>query len=127
MFSSIFNLILFVSLFRSTGKRFDVAYGARGCLVTAVFMIVFGLASFAILLPAQLLGRTKWLELIPVNAQQGLVPLMWFLALFFGGYHAARLGRTTGWSNSLIVGIFAESFLFASLLDNLIKPDFGPA
>ena len=118
MFTFIFQLILFVSLFRSTGKRFDVAYGARGCLVTWLCMIAFGVA---ILLPAELLGL---LELIPVSAQQRLVPLMWFPALCFGGYYAAQLGRTTGWTNSLIVGMFAESFLLANLLDKLIKPDW---
>ena len=117
MFNSIFSLVLFISLFRSTGKRFDVAYGARGCLVTGLCIIALGVA---ILLPAELLGL---LELIPVSSQL-LGQLMWFAALCFGGYYAAQLGRTTGWTNSLIVGMFAESFLLANLLDKLIKPDW---
>ena len=61
MFSLIFDLILFVSLFRSTGKRFDVAYGARGCLVTGLCMIAF---MVAILLPAELLGLIKLTQVI---------------------------------------------------------------
>ena len=123
MFISIFSLVLFISLFRSTGKRFDVAYGARGCLVTGLCIIAFVVA----ILLAELLGLSKWLGLHLVNSQQRLVPLMWFPALCFGGYYAAQLGRTTGWTNSLVVGLFAESFLLAGLLDKLIKPDFGNA
>ena len=43
MFISIFSLVLFISFFfRSTGKRFDVANGAIGCLVTGLCMMAFG-------------------------------------------------------------------------------------
>ena len=115
MFLFIFQLILFVSLFRSTGKRFDVAYGAGGCLASGV----------CILLGTAVLMSLFGLDLIPVKAQNGLGLLMGFLCLSLGGYIAARLGRTTGWTNSLIVGIFFVIFLLAMLLDKIIEPDFG--
>jgi hypothetical protein len=120
MFTFIFQLILFVSLFRSTGKRFDVAYGARGCLASGVCILL----GVAVLMASFSLGLTNWLDLIPVKAKNGLGMLMWFLCLCLGGYVAARLGRTTGWTNSLIVGIFYVIFLLTMLLDNLIKPDW---
>ena len=127
MFSLIFDLILFVSLFRSTGKRFDVAYGARGCLASGVCML---LTLWAIIIPVDLLGLNEWLSPFSINHSVNytiLFLLTCLLVLCFGGYHAARLGRTTGWTNSLVVGMFAESFLLARLLDELTKPDLGYA
>jgi hypothetical protein len=118
MFTFITGLIIFVSgCRRSTGKRFDVADGGRGCLVTHAF----GFFGIAILLSAELLGLLKLTQVI---VQERLGPVMWSAALCFGGYVAARLGRTTGWTNSLVVGLFAVIFLLARLLDQLIEPDW---
>ena len=49
----------------------------------------------------------SWLGLISVDTERVLILFVWLIAVCLGGYVAARLGRTTGWTNSLVVGVIA--------------------
>jgi hypothetical protein len=79
-----------------SGKR-----GLQGCLATCVCMAVFPLLISAVL--------TSWLGLISIETERVLILLIWLLALCLGGYVAARMGKTTGWTNSLVVGLSPSS------------------
>jgi hypothetical protein len=85
-----------------SGKR-----GLQGCLVAWVCMLVFSL----LILPA----LNDGLRLISNETERVLILIIWLFALCLGGYVAARLGKTTGWTNSLVVGLVAEFFVIARL------------
>ena len=57
----------------------------------------------------------NWLGLISNETTGVLTLFLWLFAICFGGYVAARLGKTTGWTNSLVVGVLAEFFVFSRL------------
>ena len=58
---------------------------------------------------------TTWLGLISIETERVLILLVWLFAICLGGYVAARLGKTTGWTNSLVVGLLAELFVVSRL------------
>jgi hypothetical protein len=97
----------------SEEKRFDVKRGFQGCLVTWLCMFVFTLSIFIV--------QNSWLGLISNETERVVVLFAGFFAICLGGYMAARLGKTTGWTNSLVVGLLAEFFLAARLLSK--EPD----
>jgi hypothetical protein len=87
---------------RYSGKR-----GLQGCLVGWVIMAVVPLGLSLVF--------NEWLGLMSNEVERIIIVFIWFLAVSLGGYVAARLGRTTGWTNALIVGLLAEFFLFAQI------------
>jgi hypothetical protein len=91
----------------SQEERFSGKRGLQGCLVTWVCMVVFPLLISAVL--------TSWLGLISIETERVLILLIWLLALCLGGYVAARMGKTTGWTNALVVGLLAEFLVVARL------------
>ena len=91
----------------SEEKRFDVKRGFQGCFVTWACMVVLALSMSLVL--------NNWLGLISNETERVLILLVWLFAICLGGYVAARLGKTTGWTNSLVVGLLAEIFLVARL------------
>ena len=100
-------------------KRFDVGHGCVGCLVASVCIFLFPFALMAI--PA------KWHDFLSVDVRRGVLVLMWFFAVCLGGHVAARRGRTTGWTNSLVVGVFAEILIAARLLSRFDDQFFSDA
>lgn len=96
----------------SKEKRFSVGRGIEGCLVsvlcTAVPVLLIGL-----LVP--LLHRSELLKEM-FNKTVPVAGLVWWLfVICLGGYVAARRGKTTGWTNSLVVGLLAEWYMAARL------------
>ena len=89
-------------------KRYDFKDGAAGCLVgvvistmvTIVFSFVF----------------THWLGWITVETERVVALFIWLASIGFGGYWAARRSQSTGWPNSLVVGLLAEWFVAARIL-----------
>ncbi len=89
----------------SEEKRFSVERGVQGCLVAAAILVVVNLfIAFVI---------TRWLGLISIETERVLLAFVWFFAVSFGGYVAARLGKTTGWTNSAFVGLLAEFVIYS--------------
>ena len=106
----------------SKEKRFSVNRGIQGCLVSLLCMFV--------LMPFIALVLNEWLELIS-NETAGIIKLLaWFVAISIGGYCAARQGKTTGWTNALVVGLLAEWYMAARLLKGTslleMMDDAGP-
>ncbi len=97
-------------------ERFSGKRGLQGCLVTWVCMVVFPLLISGVL--------TNWLGLISIQTERVLILLIWLLAICLGGYVAARLGKTTGWTNALVVGLLAELFVIARLPTGGPEKDF---
>jgi hypothetical protein len=96
-------------------KRFDVKRGFQGCSVTLACVFVFALSISLV--------RNNWLGLISNETERVLNLFIWLFAICLGGYVAARLGKTTGWTNALVVGLLAEIFVAARLLNE--EPDKG--
>jgi hypothetical protein len=67
---------------------------------------------------------TRWLGLISIETERVLILLVWLFAICLGGYVAARLGKTTGWTNSLVVGVLAVFFVVARLPRGGADKDF---
>ena len=88
-------------------ERFDVGRGFQGCMAACACLVVFSLSISLVL--------TEWLGLISVDTERILLLFMWLIAICLGGYVAARLGKTTGWSNSLVVGVIAVLMVWARL------------
>ena len=88
-------------------ERFNGKRGLQGCLVAWACMVVVSLAISLVL--------NQWLGLISTETERVLLVFVWLFAVSVGGYVAARLGKTTGWTNSLVVGLLAEFFMFARL------------
>ncbi len=99
-------------------ERFSGKRGLQGCLVTCACMVVFALSISGVL--------TSWLGLISIETERVLILLIWLFAICLGGYAAARLGKTTGWTNSLVVGLLAEFFVVARLPRGGPDKDFFP-
>ena len=97
-------------------ERFSGKRGLQGCLVTLACMITVPLLISAIL--------TSWLGLISVETERVLILVVWLVAVCLGGYVAARLGKTTGWTNSLVVGLLAAFFVVARLPRGEADKDF---
>jgi hypothetical protein len=57
------------------------------------------------------------LALVAPEGQWRLVYFNWLIGIAVGGYVAARRGKTTGWSNSLLVGVFAQLVIVAQVID----------
>lgn len=87
-------------------KHFSAKRGIQGCSVTLACMVVFSLLTSGVLI--------KWLGVISIETERVLILLIWLLAICLGGYVSARLGKTTGWTNSLVVGLLAEFFMIPS-------------
>jgi uncharacterized protein involved in cysteine biosynthesis len=96
----------------SEEKPFQVNRGFQGCLVAFLCMAVFNLSISLVC--------SDWLGLISGETQRVLDLFIWLFAICLGGYVAARLGKTTGWTNSLVVGLLAEFFVASRL------PNEGP-
>ena len=91
----------------SEEKRYDLKAGFQGCLVSLMCQVVLGLSISLVL--------NNWLGLISNETERVLTLFIWLFAICLGGYVAARLGKTTGWTNSLVVGVLAEFFVFTRL------------
>ena len=106
----------------SEEKRFSINHGIQGCLVSFLCM-------FVLVLPISLVLNT-WLELISNETERIIKLPVWLFAISVGGYYAARRGKTTGWTNSLVVGLLAEWYLAARLLKGTslleMMDDAGP-
>jgi hypothetical protein len=88
-------------------KRFSVGHGIEGCLVSCLCQLVLVFTISLVL--------TQWLELISGETERIIKLPVWLFAVWYGGYFAARRGRTTGWTNSLVVGVLAEVYLAARI------------
>jgi len=97
-------------------ERFSGKRGLQGCLVTWACMVVFPLLISGVL--------TSWLGVISIETERVLILLIRLLAICLGGYVAARLGKTTGWTNSLVVGVLAEFFVISRLPRGGADKDF---
>jgi len=86
-------------------KRFSADRGAEGCLVSLLCMLILMLP----LVCGLTFSNKRGYEIYSL--------LVWHIAICVGGYFAARRGRTTGWTNSLAVGVLAEVYLAVKLLD----------
>lgn len=88
-------------------ERFNVKRGAQGCLVASAILVVLNLfIAFVI---------TDWLGLISIETEEILLVFVWLFAVCFAGYVAARLGKTTSWTNSLVVGLIAAFVVYTRL------------
>lgn len=83
---------------RYSGKR-----AAQGCSLSIAIIVVSTLLLSLVL--------NKWLGLTYSGTQKTIELIVWLLAVLAGGYFAANLGKTVGWSNSLLVGCFAFAFI----------------
>ncbi len=90
-------------------KPFSLNRGCEGCL--AAFIALLALA-FAV---SYLLA--KFLKLIDPSQEANAVYFVWLVALAIGGYVAARRGKTTGGSNALVVGVFAQLLIVGQFAD----------
>ena len=99
----------------SEEKRYSVNHAANGCLAS----FVFSLAASLILLGAIFI----WPQLDSSELGRTMQLVIWLASLVFGGYVAARKGKTTGWTNALVVGCFALLYL---LFRWPKLPDRGP-
>ena len=97
----------------SQEERFSGKRGLQGCLVGLVFMAVVPLSISLVL--------NRWLGLLSNEAERVMTLVVWLFAVGLGGYVAARLGKNTGWTNSLMVGLIAELVLFSRVLKG--RPD----
>ncbi|MFM7115110.1 MAG: hypothetical protein ACKO0N_00600 [Planctomycetota bacterium] len=96
----------------SEEKPFQFNRGFQGCSVALLYIVVFKLSISLVCI--------DWLGLISGETQRVLNLFIYLSAICLGGYVAARLGKTTGWTNSLVVGLLAELFLASRL------PNEGP-
>jgi len=96
----------------SEEKPFQVNRGFQGCSVALLYIAVFQLSISLVCI--------DWLGLISGETQRVLDLFIWLSGICLGGYVAARLGKTTGWTNSLVVGLLAEFFVVRRL------PNVGP-
>jgi hypothetical protein len=85
-------------------KRFSVNQGAKGCLTAMVFL-------FVVQITISLVFNT-WLGLMSTETEKGVMAVLWLCGVCLGGYFAARFGKTTGWTNSLVVGLIAEFVVY---------------
>ena len=100
-------------------KRFSVERGIAGCLASVICMTVLMLSISLVL--------NEWLKLISNDTERVIGLFVWIFAICVGGYFAARQGRTTGWTNSLVVGLLAVFFVVARLpTDGADKGYFEP-
>ena len=84
-------------------ERFSGKRGLQGCLVAWGCMIVGSLV---------ILVLYWWTGLrMSFETDRVVFGLLWYLAVGLGGYFAARFGKTTGWTNSLMVGLLADLYL----------------
>ncbi len=89
-------------------ERFSGTRGFQGCLVGFVFMVVVPLSISLVF--------NRWLGLISPETEAIVGRVSMLVAICLSGYVAARLGKNTGWTNSLIVGFFAELVLLIGIL-----------
>ena len=87
--------------------------GLKGCMVGLVFMVVVPLSISLVL--------NRWLGLISHETEPVVFLVSLLVAVCLGGYVAARLGKNTGWTNSLMVGLIAELVVFSRALKG--RPD----
>ena len=93
-------------------ERFSVKHGIEGCLVTVILNSMLMLSISLVL--------NVWLNLISSDTERTIGVFIWLFGIGVGGYVAARQGRSTGWSNSLVVGVPALLYVAARL------PNGGP-
>jgi putative membrane protein (TIGR04086 family) len=94
-------------------ERFSGKRGLQGCLVGLVFMVVVPLSISLVL--------NRWLGPISHETERVVFLVSLLVAVCLGGYVAARLGKNTGWTNSLMVGLIAELVVFSRVL--MGRPD----
>ncbi|MCM2372326.1 YrzE family protein [Aporhodopirellula aestuarii] len=94
---------------RTEERPYSLNRGCEGCL--AAWIVMFALMMFVAFVLGKMLG---WID---VEGQQTLGYLNWLIGIAVGGYVAGRRGKTTGWSNSLLVGIFAQIMIVAQIID----------
>ncbi|MCS7468870.1 TIGR04086 family membrane protein [Stieleria sp. ICT_E10.1] len=90
-------------------RPYSLNRGCEGCL--AAWVVMFALMLFVSFILADTFG---W---IGSKGEWRLVYFNWLIGTAVGGYVAARRGKTTGWSNSLLVGIVAQLVIVAQLTD----------
>jgi hypothetical protein len=103
----------------SKEKRFDIGRGLQGCLVSGMCWLAMLWFVACCLLP--LLERSELFAEIFNKAAPVLLVVGWLFAICLGGYYAARQGKTTGWTNSLVVGLLAECYL---VVPRLVETSF---
>jgi len=81
-------------------------------LVSGLLLALLTLLLFHVLLP--LLSRD--VKEIFNNNPLVFWLFIWLFVICLGGYVAARRGKTTGWTNSLVVGLLAELYVASQLL-----------
>ena len=86
-------------------------------MVSLLFLILCGLVLVSGFLKN--LQIHHWLDALSLGQRRGMLSGMWVIAMIVGGYVAARRGRTTGWSNALVVGIFGLLFALGQLGENV--------
>jgi len=100
-------------------KRFSVKRGIEGCLVSLICIMVLMLSISLVL--------SEWLQLISTDTERIIALFVWLFAICVGGYVAARQGRTTGWTNSLVVGVFGVLFMAAQLANRVPNKTYWDA
>ena len=88
--------------------RFSGIRATEGCVLS------FAISALGML--AISLVFSEWLGLVSADTEKIIGLVVWLLAIFAGGYFAARRGRTTGWTNAILVGVFAEICVAAMAL-----------
>jgi len=99
----------------SPEKHFSGGPVLVGCLLSGACIVVLMLSISLVF--------TNWLALISNETEQVVQLFIWCFAVCLGGYYAARRGKPTGWINSLAVGVLAELYVLAPLLEG--KPGRG--
>lgn len=102
---------------QSAERPFSVNRGCEGCLASLLFLFVCGLILVSGILQALQIDHV--LDLLTLGQRRGVLSGIWAIAMGVGGYVAARRGRTTGWSNALVVGIFGLLFALGQLETNV--------
>ena len=112
----------------SKEKRFSIGRGLEGCLASGLCIV--GLTLLFLFLCVLIHNRNDLVEEMFNKAMPVVSLVWWFFAICLGGYVAARRGKTTGWTNSLVVGLLAEWYMAARLLKGTsvleMMDDAGP-
>jgi putative membrane protein (TIGR04086 family) len=97
----------------SDEKLYSEKRGLQGCLVGWVIMAVVPVSISLVF--------NRWLGLISNETERVMIVVVWLFAVCLGGYVAARLGKNTGWTNFLMVGLIAELVVFSRVAKG--RPD----
>ncbi len=89
-------------------RPYSLNRGCEGCLAAWLMLVAF------MVLVSFVHANFGWLD---PEYQSLLFYFEWLLATAVGGYVAARRGKKTGWTNSLLVGIFAQFVIVGQVVD----------